>query len=236
MPVPSREEKKEFVQEKFSSVTDRYDFLNSLLSMGIDRLWRYKTVKTLTGLNGPILDVCAGTLPLSREIHRQTRAKVVALDFCFDMLAFGLKNLDPVEAKQIHPVCGDGERLPLPSNTFAGFAVAFGIRNLADLAIGFSEMHRVLLPGGKGAIVEFSRPSIPVFKYLYRFYLHKILPIIGGMISGDTEAYVYLAESIQGFYSQEQVCDLLERCGFIEVDYKPMTLGIVTLYTCKKPG
>lgn len=235
MPVPSRKEKKDFVQKKFSAVTDRYDFLNSLLSMGMDRLWRYKTVKNLQGLKGPILDVCAGTLPLSKEIYRQTKATVVALDFCLDMLAFGVQSLSPAEAEGIHVVCGDGEKLPLASESFAGFSVAFGIRNLADLPRGFSEMYRVLMPGGKGAVVEFSRPSLPIFRQLYRFYLHKILPSIGGMISGDREAYVYLAESIQGFYSQEQVCDMLKKSGFVEVDYRPMTMGIVTLYTCKKP-
>ncbi|NPA94470.1 MAG: ubiquinone/menaquinone biosynthesis methyltransferase [Thermodesulfobacteria bacterium] len=230
------EEKKDFVHEKFSAVTAKYDFLNSLLSLGIDRLWRYKTVKTLRDTQGPILDICAGTLPLSREVFRQTRLHVIALDFCFDMLRYGLSRLSRQEAKFIHCVCGDGENLPLPSQTFGGFTVAFGIRNLADLEKGFSEMYRVLRPGGKGAILEFSRPSIPVFKQIYRFYLHRILPRIGGLISGDKEAYVYLAESIQGFFSQEEVCTMLKKSGFVDVTYRPMTFGIVTLYCCKRPG
>ncbi len=235
MQVPSKREKKDFVQQKFSAVTDRYDFLNSLLSLGVDKLWRYNTVKALRGLNGPILDVCAGTLPLSKEVFKQTKSEVVALDFCFDMLEFGAKRLGQIEKTHIHPICGDGERLPLTSDSFDGFTVAFGIRNLADLPKGFSEMYRVLRPGGKGAILEFSRPSMPIFKDLYRLYLHKILPVIGGMISGDKEAYVYLAESIQGFYSQGQICDMLKECGFEQVSFRPMTFGIVTLYLCQKP-
>ncbi len=229
-------DKKDFVQQKFSAVTAKYDFLNSLLSLGIDRLWRYKTVKTLRDAQGPILDICAGTLPLSREVYRQTKLHVVALDFCFDMLRYGMTRLSEKESRHIHCVCGDGENLPLPGETFGGFTVAFGIRNLADLEKGFSEMYRVLRPGGRGAILEFSRPSTPIFKELYRFYLHKVLPGIGGVISGDQEAYVYLAESIQGFFSQEEVCTMLKESGFVEVTFKPMTLGIVTLYCCKKPG
>ncbi len=235
MPLPNREEKKDFVQEKFSSVTARYDFLNSLLSLGLDRLWRYRTVKALSGVRGPILDVCAGTLPLSREIFRQTKEPVVALDFCYDMLRFGAQRLSALERRSIHPLCADGESLPLASSSFGGFSVAFGIRNLADLPRGLSEMFRVLRPGGKGAILEFSRPTLPVFKDLYRFYLHRVLPRIGGAISGDQEAYVYLAESIQGFFSQHEVCNMLKESGFVKVGFMPMTLGIVTLYTCTKP-
>ncbi len=235
MTLPSKKTKKKFVQEKFSSVTAKYDFLNSLLSLGIDRLWRFKTVRTLNGASGPILDVCAGTLPLSKEVFRQTGSNVVALDFCYDMLAYGAKGLDIKEKGHIHAICADGERLPLSSNTFSGFTVAFGIRNLADLPRGFREMYRVLKPGGKGAILEFSRPSAPIFRDLYRLYLHRVLPHIGGLISGDKEAYRYLAESIQGFYSQNEVCFMLEKAGFTDVTFKPMTLGIVTLYTCKKP-
>ena len=236
MTLPTKEHKKEFVHEKFSSVTEKYDLLNSLLSLGIDRLWRRDTIKALCDVKGPVLDLCAGTMPLTRELIKQGHEKICALDFCHDMLVFGMKRMKKNgKAKCVMPLCADGENLPIKDNSFGGFTVAFGIRNLTDLEKGFSEAFRVLKPGGKGAIMEFSRPDVPVFKHLYRFYLYNLLPIIGGLVSGDKEAYRYLAESIYAFHSQNEICALLTDTGFINVSFRPMTLGIVTLYTCEKP-
>lgn len=232
MTLPLEEAKKDFVQQKFSSVTPKYDFLNTLLSLYIDHYWRKRAAALLKDQDGPILDICAGTLPLSLEIVRQKRRKVVALDFCFDMLKYGRDRLKNNSAKEsILPLCGDGEMLPLPDNTFTGITAAFGVRNLTDLSRGLEEMYRVLKPGGVASILEFSRPSNPVFSRLYRFYLHRILPNLAGMISGDKEAYTYLADSIEGFYSQKQVCTMMKRAGFVNVQYKPLTLGIVTIYS-----
>ncbi len=236
MNLPSKESKKAFVQEKFASVTPKYDFLNTLLSLYIDHYWRIRTAALLKDEEGPVLDICAGTLPLSRQIFKQKKGMVVALDFCFDMLDYGKQRLKtPHERANILPVCGDGEALPLPDESFAGFTVAFGIRNLSNLPKGFGEMYRVLRPGGIAAILEFSRPSNPVFAPLYRFYLHKVLPNLGGAISGDKEAYRYLAESIEGFYSQDEVCKMMKDAGFEDVSYKPLTMGIVTLYSGHRP-
>ncbi len=236
MSLPAEAAKKEFVQEKFSSVTPRYDFLNSLLSLYIDHYWRFRAAALLKGCGGPVLDVCAGTLPLSREIVRQEERTVLALDFCFDMLKYGRDRLKArKDRRNILPVCGDGEALPLPDETFTGFTVAFGIRNLSDLPRGFSEMYRVLRPGGVAAILEFSRPSHPLFSPLYRFYLHHVLPNLAGMISGDREAYRYLAESIEGFHSRQEVCSMMEDAGFRDVSFMPLTMGIVTLYSGLRP-
>ncbi len=235
MSPPVERDKKEFVQEKFSSVTPKYDLLNSLLSLYIDRYWRIRAARLLKDKDGPILDICAGTLPLSMEIVRQKSRKVIALDFCFDMLKYGLEGLDSGFKDTIFAVCGDGEILPLPDEAFSGITVAFGVRNLANLPKGFREMFRVLKPGGRVVILEFSRPANPFFAPLYRFYLHRILPGLGGMISGDGEAYRYLAESIEGFYSQEEVCSMLEGAGFGNTSFKPMTMGIVTLYSAVRP-
>ncbi len=235
MTLPAEETKKEFVQQKFASVTPKYDFLNSLLSLYIDRYWRVRTAALLDGRPGPVLDLCAGTLPLSREVVRRKERKVLALDFCFDMLEYGRERLGKAgERKNIMPVCGDGEALPLPSETFTGFTVAFGIRNLANLPRGLAEVHRVLRPGGVAAVLEFSRPSLPVFSQFYRFYLHRVLPVLAGMISGDREAYKYLADSIEGFYSQEEVCSMMKDAGFTDVSFTPLTFGIVTLYSGTK--
>jgi demethylmenaquinone methyltransferase/2-methoxy-6-polyprenyl-1,4-benzoquinol methylase len=231
-----QKEKKDFVQQKFSSVSAKYDLLNSLLSLGIDRSWRNSTAKALDGCDsGPILDLCAGTLPLSRVLHNRLKSRVIGLDFCYDMLAYGQKRLTSEERKAITPICGDGEALPFKNSVFAGATVAFGVRNLGNIEKGISELHRVLKPGGKLAVLEFSRPQNPIFAPFYRFYLHKILPATGGAVSGDKAAYIYLAESIEAFMAPEALCDLLRVHGFQGVGYRPMTMGIVTLYTAVRP-
>lgn len=230
-----QKEKKAFVQQKFSAVSAKYDLLNSLLSLGIDRLWRNSTAKELKECSsGLILDLCAGTLPLSRVLHNRLKRQIIGLDFCYDMLAYGQKRLTYKENKAITPICGDGEALPFKNNVFAGATVAFGVRNLGNIEKGINELYRVLKPNGKLAILEFSRPNNPFFAPFYRFYLHKILPVIGGAISSDKAAYVYLAESIEAFMAPKALCDLLRKSGFQNVKHRPMTLGIVTLYTAVK--
>lgn len=231
-----QKEKKAFVQQKFSAVSARYDLLNSLLSLGIDRLWRNSTAKELKECaDGLILDLCAGTLPLSRVLHKRLKNRVIGLDFCYDMLAYGQKRLTGQESEAITPICGDGEALPFKDNVFTGATVAFGVRNLGNIEKGISELYRVLKPGGKLAILEFSRPQNSIFAPFYRFYLHKILPATGGAISGDKAAYVYLAESIEAFMAPKALCELLRTSGFQDVHHRPMTMGIVTLYTALKP-
>lgn len=230
-----QDEKKDFVQQKFSAVSAKYDLLNSILSLGIDHLWRKNTAQTLKDCpNGMLLDLCAGTLPLSRVLYQQLNRKVIALDFCYDMLACGQKRLRHQEASNIMVVCGDGECLPFRDALFAGATVAFGVRNLGHIEKGISELYRVLQLQGKLAILEFSRPKNPFFAPLYRFYLHKILPMIGGFISGDKAAYTYLAQSIEAFMPPDALCNLLKKYGFKDVSYIPLTFGIVTLYTAVK--
>lgn len=232
----NQEEKKGFVKEKFSNVAGRYDLLNSVLSLGIDSLWRKTVAEALRGIHGPFLDVCAGTLPLSLTLARHGLRPVCALDFCFDMLAYGHHKLSTSsEFQHILPVCADAEKLPLCSNQFGGITVAFGVRNLGNIRQGISEMHRVLRPNGKLVILEFSRPKTPVLSQFYRFYLHKFLPAIGGMVSGDRAAYRYLADSIEAFMSPEALCGLLKDVGFKDVTYLPMTFGVVTMYCAIKP-
>ncbi len=231
--IPKGEEKKKFVKEKFAAVSHRYDFLNTLLSLYIDHYWRWITIKELKDYSsGPILDLCAGTLPLSAEIIRQCKREVICLDFCFDMLAQGIKNYkDTPKGKYMSPVCGDGERLPLKDDQCWGVTVAFGIRNLSKPEQGLKEMFRILKPGGKAVILEFSRPSNPIFAPIYRFYLHKFLPFLAGMISGDKEAYSYLADSIQAFYDPPVLAGLMRDSGFRDVKFRPLTFGIVTVYS-----
>lgn len=227
------EEKKEFVREKFSSISGKYDLLNSLLSFQIDRYWRWQTTRLLREFpEGPVLDLCAGTLPLSLVLARHAkRRQVVAIDFCEDMLRAGLARLSRDENRaRITPVCGDGEELPARDNVFWGITVAFGVRNLSRTEKGLKEMCRVLKPGGKLLILEFSRPTNPVVKPLYRFYLNQILPRVAGIVSGDKEAYEYLASSIAEFYDPETLMSMMRQAGFAKVFCRPLTFGIVTIY------
>jgi len=233
-----KDDKKAFVRTKFSAVTGHYDFLNTLLSLSIDRYWRKSTARAMKSIpDGPLLDVCAGTLPLSLELKRRTGRPVMALDFCLDMLQHGWKRINRYTRRQgIYPVQGDAELLPFPASTFSGVTIAFGIRNLSRPGVGLREMFRVLKPGGRLAILEFSRPRRPVFSWIYFLYLHKLLPVIGGALSGDREAYAYLARSIQEFYAPEVLAAMMNDVGFKRVSYSPLTLGIVTLYAGIRPS
>ncbi len=231
--MQKHDEKKEFVRHKFSAISSKYDLLNSVLSMQIDRYWRWKTTRLLRDYPaGQVLDLCAGTLPLSLELARQAKKRqVLAVDFCEDMLRHGVASLPQDDRRdRIFPVCGDGEEIPAPDNKFWGCTVAFGVRNLSRTQQGLEEMHRVLKSGGKLLILEFSRPSNPFIKPLYNFYLEKILPKIAGMISGDKEAYEYLASSIAAFYEPEELMDMMKKAGFENPKRKTMTFGIVSLY------
>ena len=229
----SAEEKKRFVRDKFASISKDYDFLNSLLSLKVDLYWRWVTTRELKEFpEGAILDLCAGTLPLSLELTRQAPARnVVAIDFCEDMLLSGLKTLPDDERRdRITAVCGDGEEIPAASEKFWGVTVAFGVRNLARTEKGLAEMWRVLKPGGKLLILEFSRPRNLFFKPIYNFYLNKVLPKIAGLVSGDKEAYEYLASSIAKFYAPEELLAMMKVAGFSRQYCRPLTMGIVTLY------
>ncbi|MCL7489202.1 MAG: bifunctional demethylmenaquinone methyltransferase/2-methoxy-6-polyprenyl-1,4-benzoquinol methylase UbiE [Desulfobulbaceae bacterium] len=227
------EEKKKFVRDKFASISSRYDLLNSLLSFQVDRYWRWKTTRQLSRFpEGAVLDLCAGTLPLSLELTRQQKKRrVLAVDFCEDMLRSGVKTLPTDDRRnRIFPVCGDGEEIPAPNNTFWGCTVAFGVRNLSQTQQGLNEMYRVLRPGGKLLVLEFSRPTNPIIKPLYNFYLNKVLPKIAGLVSGDKEAYEYLASSIAAFYEPKELLQMIRAAGFSSAEHKPLTFGIVTLY------
>ena len=229
----SAEEKKRFVRDKFSSISKDYDFLNSLLSMKVDSYWRWVTTRELKEFpKGAILDLCAGTLPLSLELTRQAPERnVVAIDFCEDMLLSGLKTLpNDGRRERITAVCGDGEEIPAASEKFWGITVAFGVRNLAQTEKGLAEMWRVLKPGGKLLILEFSRPRNAFFKPIYNFYLNRVLPKIAGLVSGDKEAYEYLASSIAKFYEPEVLLSMMKDAGFSRQYCRPLTMGIVTLY------
>lgn len=231
--VRSADEKKRFVRDKFAAISNKYDFLNSLLSLKVDRYWRWVTTRELREFpEGAVLDLCAGTLPLSLELTRQApKRTVLAVDFCEDMLRSGLKSLPSDERRnRIGAVCGDGEEIPAASEKFWGVTVAFGVRNLARTQKGLAEMYRVLKPGGKLLILEFSRPRNVFFKPIYNFYLNSVLPKVAGLVSGDKEAYEYLASSIAEFYEPEELLAMIREAGFSKQSCRPLTMGIVSIY------
>ena len=231
------DEKKKFVRDKFSAISKDYDFLNTVLSFHIDRYWRWLVTRMLSKYpEGTVLDLCAGTLPLSMELTRQApERQVLAVDFCKEMLQAGINNLPKDERRnRIYPVCGDGELIPAMDDSCWGITVAFGVRNLSQTQKGLNEMYRVLKSDGKLLILEFSRPTNPVIKPLYNFYLNRILPTVAGMVSGDREAYDYLASSIAKFYEPAELMDMMKKTGFKKVYRRPLTFGIVSIYVGEK--
>lgn len=227
------------IRRMFASIVHRYDFLNRLLSFRRDVYWRRVAVpQGHIPPGGRVLDLCAGTADVALEVIRQTSgALVVAVDNCEPMLIRGLQKTQREEvADQVRFVAAPAEFLPLADETFDGAYVAFGIRNIADRRRGLEEMARVLKPGGRAVILEFSTPPSPLFRSLYGFYSHWILPWIGGRLSGNRKAYEYLPASVDGFPSPEGLQALMEDVGFSEVSFLPLTFGIVTIHHGRKTG
>lgn len=236
-PYNEQESKKSQVSTMFDNIAPWYDFLNHFLSLGIDINWRKKTIRALKGLNPrQILDVATGTGDLAIEASKQLNPeKIIGIDISNEMLEVGRvklrkRNLTPT----IELVYGDSENIQFADNTFDAVTVAFGVRNFENLDKGLTEMLRVLRPGGKAAILEFSKPTLFPFKQLYNFYFKNFLPVIGRITSKDPKAYSYLYESVQAFPDGQRLVNLLEQLGFKSVDFKPLTLGICTLYIATK--
>lgn len=225
------------IRRMFASIAHRYDLLNRLLSFRRDVYWRRVAVAhARLPHGGRALDLCAGTADVALEIARQVpRASVVAVDNCEPMLLRGLQKARAAGvADRVHFVTAHAELLPFPDASFDAAFVAFGIRNIINRVQGLKEMARLLKPGGRLIILEFSTPPSPLFRSLYHFYSHWILPWIGGLLSGNRSAYEYLPTSVDGFPSPEGLKGLIEGQGFSHVSSRPLTFGIVTLYQGRK--
>lgn len=226
------------VQTIFSEIAPRYDLLNHVLSLNIDRRWRRKAVDRL-GLDPDpaarprVLDACAGTYDLSLELTERKGfgGQVVASDFARPMLVAGLQKL---EAAPIVPVCGDSLRLPFPDESFDGAMVAFGVRNLSDVDRGFREFRRVLRPGARLVVLEFTTPPNPIIRTGYLFYFHRILPLIGRVVSGHPWAYTYLPESVRDFPGPKALGDRLTDAGFARVEWTLLTGGIAAIHVAER--
>jgi demethylmenaquinone methyltransferase/2-methoxy-6-polyprenyl-1,4-benzoquinol methylase len=228
------------VRSMFASIAGKYDLLNHLLSLNIDKFWRNFTTRTVPPQAGvPVLDCCTGTADLALAYHKVGGGKspVVGSDFCHEMLVIGNRKLAKAHAeKSVTLIEGDTQRLPLPDNTFGVVTVAFGLRNVADTVQGIDEMIRVARPGGKVAILEFSRPRGAILGRLYLTFFKHVLPKVGQTVAPNSyDAYSYLPASVLEFPDGQAMLDLLGSRGLTDLHEYPLTFGIATLYVGTKP-
>lgn len=217
------------VREMFARISPRYDFLNHLLSVNLDKRWRRAVVRKLSGwLSGEprILDVACGTGDLSITLFENLTPRVTGIDFCGPMLERAQR-----KAPQISFVEGDALRLPFDDASFDAATIAFGLRNLSSVEDGLAELRRILKPGGWLAILEFSTPVTAGFGGLFRFYSNRILPRIGGWLSGSRQAYEYLPDSVACFPNQERLAGLMRAARFESVEFENLTGGVAALHT-----
>ncbi len=229
--------KKTQVAAMFDNIARRYDFLNRLLSFGIDKTWRKKAIALLKESHPRlILDVATGTADLALEAVRQIHPnRVIGVDISTEMLDIGREKISKKGLAQVIELRqGDSENLPFKDNTFDAITVAFGVRNFENLELGLTEMHRVLKQGGKLVVLEFSKPRIFPLKQLFQFYFRYILPAIGKWTSRDARAYSYLYESVQAFPEGEAFLNILQKTGYKSYQCVSLTFGICSVYSAEK--
>ena len=232
-PYETEATKKAQVTAMFNKIAGKYDLLNRVLSLGIDTIWRKKAISNLNiEDHRKILDVATGTADMCLEINKQLDpTEIVGLDISEKMIEFGNKKVDKKGLSEIIKLeVGDSENMRFDTDYFDAATAAFGVRNFGDLKKGLSEMHRVLRPGGKIVILEFSRPIYFPFKQLFNLYFKHLLPLIGKLSSKDKKAYKYLYESVQVFPDYDRFANILESVGFRSVSWKALSLGICTIY------
>jgi len=232
----SSESKKKQVEKMFDNISPTYDTLNRSLSFGIDKFWRSLLVNAVKKENPQfILDMATGTADVAIALSKKMNAQIIGADISEKMLEVGRRKIDKLELeKQIKLESGDSEHLKYQSNTFDAATAAFGVRNFENLQLGLSELHRVLKPGKKAFILEFSKPRNPIIAGLYWFYSSKLIPLLGRIIAKDYSAYVYLCESVRAFPDGDDFKKIAQNAGFSVVTDRRVTFGVVSLYTCVK--
>lgn len=226
------------VSGMFGRIARFYDLLNHVLSLGIDCYWRWVLARSVRpGAHHRFLDLAAGTLDVSFALRRQhPDHDVLALDFCEPMLARGQRKMESRRERRVFPVAADGKHLPLPDNCVDSVTIAFGIRNILPREEALKEMHRVLAPGGRVCILEFGSGRERIWLGIYNFYLNRVLPAIGRLVSRDKGAYSYLSRTIHDFPSARELALEMENVGFKRVHYTKLTSGIVCLHMGEKQG
>jgi len=230
--------KSDYVQGMFSDIAPRYDLLNHLLSMNIDKGWRRKALARLNWAarpDGTFLDLCAGTLDVAAALSKLSGFSgfIVGADFAFPMLKHGSGK---APAGVLAPVTADAMVLPLRDASMDGAIVAFGIRNVADLDVSLREVHRVLRPGARFVILEFSTPSTRLVRSFYHAYFHYVLPFVGRIASGHGSAYTYLPLSVSKFPTLQALADRMNQEGFVNVAWQTLTFGIAAIHVGAKPA
>ena len=222
----------------FASIAARYDLLNHLLSGNIDKRWRRSVAKalsaSLSNSEACILDVACGTGDLSLTLLASGEARIVGVDFCRPMLEIAASKA--AKSRSAIPfVEADALDLPFADCSVEVATIAFGLRNLTSVASGFKELLRVLKPGGTIAVLEFSKPGAPILRSLFALYFTKLLPLLGGWISGSKSAYEYLPDSVSRFPDQDELAGMMKEAGFAEVSYQNLTGGIAALHLGRRP-
>jgi len=235
------------VREMFSQIAPRYDLLNHLLSLQFDRLWRARVTRRLRHILDPpdalALDLCCGTGDLALSLAAAGKARVIGADFAHPMLVRAKEKSASASSSASHPCIqaisffeADALRLPFADRSFDLVTTAFGFRNLANYEAGLREIYRVLKPGGTLAILEFTEPPAGFLGSFYRWYFRRILPRIGGWLSGDRSAYTYLPASVARFFRPRELASLLQTVGYSDVDFRVWTFGTVALHTAVHPS
>jgi len=224
------------VREMFSGIAGRYDLLNHLLSLNIDKRWRRKVRAGISDIlvdqDAVILDVACGTGDLSLELKRGAKAQVLGTDFCRPMLAIAQQKSVDLAISYSE---ADAMELPFGDDSFDAVTIAFGLRNLPNVQRGLAELFRIVKPGGRLVVLEFSSPVLPGFRQLFNFYFARVLPRIGGMVSGSRAAYTYLPNSVSKFPDQKTLAGLFTQTGFSGVKFANLTGGIAAIHSGTKP-
>jgi len=228
--------KKQQVTQMFDTISGNYDDLNRVISFGIDVKWRKKVLQLVAEKNPEtVLDIATGTGDLAILMSKTAATKIIGLDISAGMLEIGKKKIAHKQLNhKIEMILGDSENIPFDDNYFDAITVGFGVRNFENLELGFSEILRVLKPGGRFVILETSVPTKFPYKQGYTLYTKYLLPLIGKLFSRDKVAYAYLSESASHFPYGEALNNILRKVGFIEVKHLPQTFGVATIYSASK--